>query len=121
MITELFIMGIPKKEQWEQVEARAALYKLLLSYAEVEGDKLKGLVTKLADDLAPCRAGDYVRTPEGYVYKIDSVHLLFENDKPDAYFFQCMGAPVYENEDLGPVEEMTGFFKVIERVERPYH
>lgn len=70
---------------------------------------------------APCKAGDYVRTPQGEVYKITDVEFIFENDDPESYYFQCSGSVVYKNETLGPVERLIGFFKVIQRVERPYH
>lgn len=112
-------MESSKDEALKRIQKQTAMYHLFRSYAQVEGDKLKEIVARLVDDIAPCKAGDYVRTPEGYVYKIEAVHLLFENDQPDAFYFQCEGAPVMEDETLGPVESLVGPLKVIQRVERP--
>lgn len=114
-------MNASKKENLERVRKQTAMYQLARSFAEVEGDKLREIITELAVDIAPCKPGDYVRTPEGNIYKMDAVYLLFENEKPDSYYFQCTGAAVLDDETLGPIETLTGFFKVIERVERPIH
>ncbi len=55
-------MESSKDEALKRIQKQTAMYHLFRSYAQVEGDKLKEIVARLVDDIAPCKAGDYVRT-----------------------------------------------------------
>lgn len=99
-------------EALQALEAQKNAYHQAAQKLKEEGEKLREVVLRSADALAPCHVGDIVRVADqGPLYEIRDVQVAFENNLPDHSYFRCYGKDL----ETGVVWQINGHLSVVQK------